>query len=194
MKIKLLSILAFLLLFAAGCDRCRNPKVIDAGELTAEQLALVPYTDGQVVRFLHSEGLIIDYNVSRSTTIEMRDYSGKCEMLKFRIDKTSLIPEYPALAMNFYVANTDENYTAFEASIGKYYFYLPKDTENFFSYGTLGDMPLNDTLYTDVFFLKTPAWSIPQYEVIYVDSLYYNYTTGVIRITMSNSEKYTIYE
>ena len=194
MKISLLSILASLLLLAAGCDRCRNPEIIDVGELTPGQLALVPYSDGQVVRLMHSAGLIIDYNVSRSTTIEMREYSGKCETLKFRLNTTSLVPEYPALPMTFYIANTDENYTAFEASIGKYYYYLPKDTENFFSYGTMGDLPLNDTIYEDVFFMKTPVWSIPQQEVIYVDSLFYNYTSGVIRIIMSNSEYYTIYE
>jgi hypothetical protein len=194
MKIKLLSILASLLLFMSGCDRCRNPEIIDAGELTAEQLALVPYFDGQVIQLKHSGGLIIDYNVSRSTTTETRDYSGKCEMLKFRINKTSLIPEYPALTMNFYIANTELNYTAFEASIGKYYYYLPKNLEDFFSYGTIGDFIVNDTLYRDVFFMKTPAWSIPQQEVIYVDSLLYNFTSGVIRVIMSNSENYTIYE
>ncbi len=194
MRILVISLIASLLLLLSGCDRCRNPKIIDSGELTAEQLALVPYTDGQVVRLRHSGGLVIDYNVSRSTNIEMREYFGKCETLKFRVNKVSLVPEYPVFPMVFYIANTDENFTAFEASIGRYYYYLPKDKESFFSYGTMNDMPLNDTIYRDVFYMKTPAWSIPAFDVIYVDSLYYNYTSGVIKVTMSNRENYTIYE
>ena len=194
MRILVISLIASLLLLLSGCDGCRNPKIIDSGELTAEQLALVPYTDGQVVRLRHSGGLVIDYNVSRSTNIEMREYFGKCETLKFRVNKVSLVPEYPVFPMVFYIANTDENFTAFEASIGRYYYYLPKDKESFFSYGTMNDMPLNDTIYRDVFYMKTPAWSIPAFDVIYVDSLYYNYTSGVIKVTMSNRENYTIYE
>ena len=194
MKTTITTVVILVFLFITGCDRCRNPKIIDAGELTPEQLALVPYTDGQVVRLKHSAGLVIDYNVSRSTTTEMRDYPGYCETLKFRLNKTTLTPSYPAPAMTFYIANTDENYTAFEASVGKYYYYLPKDLEDFFSYGTIGEYVANDTLYRDVFFMKTPSWSIPRYDVIYVDSLYYNFTSGVIKIIMSNSENYTIYE
>lgn len=194
MRIRIISLFACFLLLLSACDRCRNPKIFDTGELTTEQLALVPYADGQVVRLKHSGGLVIDYNVSRSTNVELREYYGSCETLKFRVNKTSLIPEYPAFPMEFYIANTDENYTAFEASIGRYYYYLPKDTQDFFSFGTMGDIPMNDTIYRDVFFMKTPSWSIPAYDVIYVDSLYYNFTSGVIRVAMSNREIYTIYE
>jgi hypothetical protein len=178
----------------AGCKPCKKMEVIDIGDLTSAQLALVPYTDGQLVQLKHSGGLIIDYTVSRSTKTETREYSGYCETLKYQVNTTSMIPSYPVLPITIYVANTDYNYTAFEASIGKYFYFLPKDPADFNKYGEMRDLVLNDTTYRDVFLMKTPGYSHGSNEIIYVDSLLYNYTSGVIKIIMSNGENYALYE
>jgi hypothetical protein len=187
-------IIILILSVVAGCKPCRNMEIIDIGDLTAAQLALVPYTDGQVVQLKHSGGLIVDYTVSRSTKTETREYSGNCETLKYQVDKTTLVPVYPAFPITIYIANTDYNYTAFEASIGKYFYFLPKGPTDFDKYGEMRDISLNDTTYLDVFLMKTPGYSIASNEIIYVDSLLFNYTSGVIKIIMSNGENYALYE
>jgi hypothetical protein len=183
-----------LILAASGCDRCRNPELIDTGDLTPEKLALVPYADGEVVRLKHSAGQVIDYTVSRSTTVETREYSSYCEVLKFRLNTTRLVPVYPVFPITFYIANTDVNYTAFESVVGKYFYYLPKSKDEALTYGTMSDIYINDSLYRDVFMMKTPSYSILPNEIIYVDSLWYNYSSGIIKILMSNKESYIIYE
>lgn len=197
MKHKFILILLFVLVLAGGCDRCRNPKIIDTGELSPEILALVPYTDGQVVRLKHSGGHVIDYHVTRNTTTEVREYSSYCETLKFRVNTTRLIPDYPAFPIAIYIANIDENYIAFEAMVGRYYFYLPKTVDEALKPGAgtiVADMYVNDSLYRDVIMMKTPKESIHPGEMIYVDSLWYNYSSGILKVLMSNKESFVIHE
>jgi hypothetical protein len=183
-----------LVFLAAGCKPCKDPQTIDIGELTPQAMAMVPYTNGQVVKLRHSAGQVINFAVTRSTKTETREYRGFCDVFIFRRNTTVLFPDYPVFPIIFDITNIDATTFSFEGAVGKYFYYMPRKPEDLGAGGEIADVAVNDTVYRDVYKLKTPTWAVSEFEKIYVDSLWYNYASGVIKVIMSNGENYTIDE
>ncbi len=181
-----------ILLFFSGCDPC-EPETFDMGKLSAEVLAHIPYQSGEQVTLQHSEGHTINFQVTRSTTQKEERLCGRCcDIYVFEENLTVLAPDYPIFSISLSVSNMDSAVHTFGVRTNGASFAIPtKEFQN--EYFTLADsLKIGDNLYYDVFLLKDEWDYYSPENPIRVDSLYYNYSHGILKIVMSNDEYYQI--
>lgn len=177
----------------SSCWPC-NTTVIDNGPLPDSALIFVPYIDGQTYSFKHSNGLVIDFSATRKTHAEWSGCSECCEYeYHYEVNTTLLTSEYPVFDMFFRIDNMNAPYYHCSAAIGKYGFYIP--TYNIIGnaeYEQVDSIAVDSTWYYKVFKLKADNLMFLPHDTIFVDSLYYSYNDGVIKIIMSNGENYVL--
>lgn len=177
-----------------GCWPCDTIKV-ENEPLPESALGFVPYKNGDTYSFRHSNGLVINYKTTRETHEEWSGCSECCKYeYRYEVNSTRLVPDYPVFTLQFEIDNLDtSNFHCF-ASIGKYGFYVPINDE--FSGGVekVDSVKVDSEYYYQVFKLKSNHDNYYFQDSIYVDSMYYNYENGIIKILLSNGENYTIYE
>lgn len=177
-----------------GCWPC-DTVVVENGKLPDAALKYVPYIDGETYKFKHSNGLVINYKTNRETYDERTGCSECCEYAyHFEINSTILTPDYPIFNFQFQIDNQDTSNIQCNAAIGKNGFYIPTGNELDIAYFEKVDSIKIDTVYYyQVFKLKSNGNYYIQ-DSISVDSLYYNYEKGIIKIIMSNNESFTLCE
>jgi len=188
-------LLIIILILLFGCNPCDDSITIDNGKIPEKVLKYVPYQNGQIYKFKHSAGLIIEFTTIRQS----RDEYSWCEECckynyKYEVNSTTLTPDYPIFDFGFEISNLDTTYYSFIARVGKYQFYIPTSANSSEYYEFADSILINDKLYFDVFKLKSNYGSYYDKDSLFADSLYYNYELGIIKIKMSNGEKYEIYE
>jgi hypothetical protein len=184
-----------IVLFLSGCWPC-DTIMVENGPLPDSALGYVPYKNGGTYSFRHSNGLVINYNTTRET---LEAWSGCSECCKYEyhyeVNSTRLVPDYPVFTLQFQIDNQDTLNFHCHASIGKYGFYVP--TNNEFGIGNFekfDSVKVDSEYYYQVFKLKSNHDNYYFQDSIYVDSMYYNYENGIIKILLSNGENYTIHE
>ena len=178
-----------------GCWPC-NTIMIENGALPDSALKYVPYVNGETYKFKHSNGLEINYKTTRETHEEWTGCAECCEYeYHYEVNSTILIPDYPIFNFQFQIDNQDTlNYHCY-ASVGKYGFHIPTNNEfDIDYYEKVDSVKINSVYYYQVFKIKSHYENYYSQDSIYVDSLYYNYLNGIIKIVMSNEESFTLYE
>lgn len=188
-------LIIFSILSIRCTPRCEEPIIIDRGKISERVLSYVPYQNGQTYRFQHSAGLVIIFDSKRQS----RNQKIMCEecctsIYNYEVNSTTLTPDYPIFDFGVEILNADTANIHFTARVGHYQFYIPTPLNEAKNNGFVDSVLIKDKVYYNVFKLKSNSYNYDKIEKISADSLYYNFQQGILQITMSNGEKYTIYE
>jgi len=192
-KITLIITVSFLL------TACPSPpcEIKDYGVISQEILDLLPYENQETYSFKHNSGQLVDFSCERyqeEQTFGCYDSHGGVGAKSER-DVLRLTATYPAFHINFETnKGMDENDVAHYMITGRIQnsevFYIPTPAENY-SYEILNTITINAHNYTDVYKIPTEHRTDTS---VYVDTLYYNTTKGILKLKMSNNEYYDINE
>lgn len=177
-----------------GCFPCDPPAKVEIGPLSDSALLMLPYVNGETYSFRHSNGFVVNFNAERLTHDEWTYCHHCCEYIyHYEVDNTVLATDYPIFNINFRIDNANEPNLYFQAIFSRARFYIPTFTDELDYFEFADSLKVNDTFYYNVFKLKSDAYGYPSQE-IFVDSMYFSYEKGIIKILMSNDEDYTIFE
>jgi hypothetical protein len=194
-----MKILTFILIIASFLTQCPQPcedeQIIDNGVLTEEALLKVPYQNGEIVKLKHSAGHIINFKVTRESEDRFMNNEHECGGMIEKCNLTILNPDYPIFTVTFNMSNYDGVSTLYYLNIGYYSFILPEVIESSEYLNVADSLIINNKTYYNVLKSKS-SYGSTYYDtnLIYADSLYYNYDSGIIKIIMSNHEFYEIFE
>lgn len=199
--------LAPLLVIAAVFSACcrEESQEIARYELSASELDLIPYSLGEKVNFIHSNGYTFDFTVT-DEKIEWKTYQPFCEWdccgidyFSYQVKTTTLESSYPQFTLRFSLGNS----ASFEGasnnlviSLNGYSFIVQYDEEiNLLSNSTehtilLESVTLNGKHYSNVI-EKTFIYDDSSTSGLRVEKMYYN-KLGLLQIKLSNNETYTI--
>ncbi|OQC44130.1 MAG: hypothetical protein BWX59_02086 [Bacteroidetes bacterium ADurb.Bin028] len=189
-------LLSMLLLRACGRPPCETT-VIDNGVLPESALEYVPYISGKTYKFKHSNGLVVNFDASRET--QKREEWSSCMrscpyVIHYECNTTRLIPDYPIFNFELNICNLDTlNYNC-NVSLGKFGFHIPTGNFDTNYYEQVDSIKIDSVYYYQVFKLKSYYDRYSSHDSIYADSMYYSYDKGIIKITLSNNEYYTLCE
>ena len=207
----LMTVLVSVILFTS-CPR-KTPDFVDLGTIPEQYLSTVPYQDGQTFYLQHeSDRVVIPFHVSRRRFKAQGDnlygfyYGEKTQpapsvYFEYEVDLTNCVPDYPIFDIDIRFSNSylaDSLY--FHQHVGRKY--APLTSQHFYAgipyFGDstefetmLDSLDINGHVYYDVFQFENTGIDLPG---IYIQCLFYNYAQGVLRIDMSNGEKYLLYE
>lgn len=185
-------LIIFSLISIRCTPRCEEPIIIDHGKIAELVLRCVPYQDGRIYKFQHSAGLIIPFASKRQSNKQKSRCRRCCTSInQYEVNSTTLTPDYPIFDFGFELSNVAAPNILFTASVGQSQFYIPTPANELKNQDSV---LIKDRVYYNVFKLKSNSNNFDNKEKIYADSLYYNFEQGILLITMSNGEKYTIYE
>ena len=187
----ILVVIIWIFLIKAGCHPC-HPVITDKGSLSEETLNLIPYKTGQTIRFRHSDGQLISFDVFRETRKETAGCDECCNEILYEVNTTTLTPDYPVFSPQLYVSNFDTMVHSINIQTGRSNFLIPGLPEDQDNLDRSDSLTINGIMYYDVFRLK--VISGPVNIMIYADSLYYNKMEGILKIIMTNGESYEIYK
>lgn len=199
---------AMTVLFTA-CPRSK-PTYVDLGCIPEQYLATVPYRNGDVFKMQHeSDRIVIDFTVSRHRQKET-GYDHLYEKYKpswnyiydYESDITKCTPNYPIFEVeisfsNRYMAYEEEEVPSWEKSANLFAVgsaRIPFFGEDHSNYEMVDSLEINNHYYYDVFKLKAEASYYESEGAIHAETYYYNYENGLLGVTMSNGEKYWLYE
>lgn len=185
-----LFLLALLLL--PGCRPC-DPQTFDMGALSADALAMVPYSNDEKTVFKHSNGKLIYFTVERNTYQRTEHMCAECcDILKFEEDITRLMPDQKVIQPELYISNADSTYIVCYIRVNQSSFQLPVHNFELEMVEMLDTMKLGTKEYYNVFCLEYQSGFYSPDTPIYIDSLYYNFDFGILKITLSNDEFYQL--
>lgn len=184
--------LLFILLSAfPTCHHC-EPQTFDAGPLPEKASTMIPYEDGSTVKLKHSNGKTITFSVSRDKSFKEETHCDDCcTTFKFEEDKTILIPDYPLAKIEFSILNYDSGHYYCEVMIDRGYFIVPDPDDPYSNPMRAESINIGGKDYSSVFLLSNQNNYMADNPVTY-DSLYYNYSDGILKIVMTNAEYYEI--
>jgi len=188
----------FLMFLLYGCRPCDEPVIIDYGKIPDSVLQWIPYQNGQVYRFRHSAGKVINFTADRQSRQELMDCGNHercCDYLyKYEVNTTVLIPDYPVFKFEISMANMGGEIQSMGAFAGQNSFILPGRWTPFGQYDFADSVLINERYYYHVLKLKSDNYSDFYHYSIFADSMLFNFERGILQIKMSNGEKYSIYE
>jgi hypothetical protein len=184
--------LLFVVVLLYGCPPCETI-TLDNGPLPDSLLAKVPYQDGNTYSFQHSNGQVINYTAQRATEKELMHCDHCCDYnYNYEINTTKLTPDYPVFNISLRLSNSDTIHHEFSCNIGKYFLNIPLTRSQYYvNFDFADSLQIGNTFYKEVFKIK-PYNHYLYDEPVKVDSLFYNYTDGILLIKMSNEEYYRI--
>jgi len=189
----------FLSFFTQCYNTCEEGEDIatDNGILTDADLAKVPYQSNDTVKLKHSAGYTINYNVTRKSYDDYISFDESCAGMIVKSNSVNLEPDYPVFPIYINISNSDGINTNYQIVVGRYYFYIPQNIDNTVNseyYKFADSVTINNKVYYNVVKTKSFNGTYDSSDLIYCDSLYYNFDAGIIKITMSNNEYYEISE
>lgn len=183
-----------LLLLLTAFPTCRHcePQIYDAGPLPSEAFLCVPYEDGKTTSLTHSNGKTINFAISREVTaVEWVDCMECCITFKHEEELTSLKPDYPLFEIRISIVNHDTAHYDCSVWIDGANFYIPTNDYTREYTTRVDSMLIGGKYYYDLFLLPD-ANDYMQKNPVRIDSLYYNFSDGIVKITMTNDEYYQI--
>ncbi|PIF05886.1 MAG: hypothetical protein CSA36_04325 [Draconibacterium sp.] len=177
-------------------------------ELTNDELELLPYTKGEKINFIHSNGYAFDFNVTENK-IEWKEHHNFCEWnccgndyFSYQVKTTILESTYPKFHIEFSLGGTrlnDYYPQTLNMEINHSYFIkFPYDTlTNFICNSATktiyyDSIALNNQMYYEVIMKNFDSHNfISDSSVLVPMSVYFN-NLGMIQLEMSNHETYTI--
>lgn len=187
-------ILILLPLILSSCWPCKiEPILIENGNLPDSILSYIPYQQDSVYKLQHSNGLILNFGATRSTYDEWTSCDHCCDYeYHYEINQTNLTTDYPLFDIQFWIDNQDTSYYSCHLSVGNSSFFLPILDSDYKNSNNFDSINLNSMVYYDVLKLESNYGNYYDKDSIYIDSLYYNTTYGILKLLISNGESYEI--
>jgi len=195
MKIRYLLLLAFPLYFMlTGCPRCPETIVLDHGPLPNEAMKYIPYHTGETYRFKHSRDMVVNFTVMRRGNYTETTSCAECcdYVVRYEVNATEMAPDYPLFDMRFEISNMDTSFFYCTARVGGCGFKIPTNGPDTADVEKMDSVMVDSVWYYNVYKLENSWGCFPGEETVYADSIWYNYTDGVIKILLSNDEYYTL--
>jgi hypothetical protein len=178
-----------------GCWPC-DPQTFDMGKIPQDIVDQLPYGHGDVIRLKHSGGHMITFSIDQTTEAREDIFCDECcHTFLYEEVTTRLHPDHPVFDCSMYLNNMDTIMYFLNISIGRAYYQLPVTDSTWAYYDRADSLQIGDRFYRDVYRLGD------QYQfgtgdahegVIAVDSLYFNFTEGILKITMTNDESFEL--
>lgn len=187
----LLLLPAYLLL--TGCPRCPEAIELNHGSLPDEAMQYIPYRTGETYHFKHSHDMVVDFYVRQGTYTQTTSCSECCDyVITYEVNATELTPNYPLFNIRIEISNIDTSFFWCKAQVGGCGFTIPTNGPDTASVEKADSVMVDSIWYYNVYQLES-NWGCSQgEEVIYADSIWYNYTDGILKIIMSNKEYYEL--
>lgn len=202
--------LFFLLILASFVTSCCTEEFVQTGrfELPAGERTLIPYSKGQQITFVHSNGYAFNFVVT-GDTVEWRTYydlcGGRCCVqgyFTYQVKKTTLESEYPHLNVTLYLGGAETGYYhPMLLSLGinhRHFASMQYDSSLKFLCDTAlkatcyDSVQLGNRMYYDVYEKQFDShFFITDSSLLVPASILYN-KLGLIQIKMSNNETYTL--
>lgn len=147
-------------------------------------LAFVPYKEKDTVMFIYNNTKQINYVVNVNRSFDSENCHGCCKVInEFEVINFNLSTDYPISDIRLTISAVGKglNISGFNSSFGIDPQYSKK----------MDSVIINNKSYYDVFVCYN-SFLINEYE--YIDSLFYNYSKGILKIFMSNNKNFEIYE
>jgi len=192
-KVKIFALIVCSALILTGCPPpCSSYVKVNYGEIPDSILNLIPYSDGERVSFQHSNGLVVNYSISRTEeeSVEIEEWS--CYEVNHKVIKAFLTPDYPIFQISLYITKFDSTYYDYSIGVGSSSVNIPVNTTPWSVDNLFDSVEVNDVLYTNVFKLKAYSYWDESENQIYLDSIYFNFETGILQLIMSNNETYRL--
>lgn len=191
------TILYIVLAMMSGCRPC-DPQTFDMGEIPKHVLDQLPYADGDVMQLIHSAGHVITFSINHHVEA-MEDFMCDecCYTFLYEEASTSFHADHPVFDCSMRLNNMDTIMYFLNISIGRAYYQVPVSDSTWAYYDRVDSMRIGGRFYHEVYRLGDQyqfGTDDAQEGVIAVDSLYYNFTEGILKITMTNDEYYQLVE
>ncbi len=187
----------FLLLISVilvGCDP-PPPVIVDLGKIPPSVKQLVPYEDGDNYRFRHSQGAVIEFKAEREIRKTQTNCIEFCDKIyEYEEDITLLKPDYLLFSPVLRITNQDTVSYTFEIDLPGGFCVVPTSLEWRGEAGFSDSLVLGETTHYDVFCLESYHYGGFYEDSIRVDSLYYNYKSGIVKILMTDGAYFERYD
>ncbi len=191
MKTRLLLFVSVTILLTA-CPRCPETILLDNGPLPDEAMQYIPYRNGQSVMFRHSHNMEVRFDVYQVKYQQTTSCAECCKYnIRYETNRTDLKPNYPLFNISLEISNIDTSFFYSYANVGSSAFSIPTNGPDQPDAERLDSALVDSVWYYDVYKLGTSGGYQGE-EVIYADTIFYNYTDGIIKIIMSNKEYYEL--
>lgn len=178
-------IFAGLVLIAACCPEGRETKRF---MLTEAEKEFIPYAPGQEIEFVHSGGFSFDLSVTEIRTGMMRTETEHCgeDYSSYELRTAVLQSNIPELYISLSISPRDFSPVLSIVINDDHYFQL-NTTEN----PGIDSISLHGRYYFEVYEMKD-NWA--DTTLIVPQRVLFNRQSGLLHITMTNGEEYTINE
>ncbi|HKK62693.1 MAG TPA: hypothetical protein VJ951_09040 [Bacteroidales bacterium] len=178
-----------------GCRPC-EPETYNMGEISDEALLSVPYTINDKPVLKHSNGQEISFSIDRITKDKTEYLCGHrcCDMLLYQENVTTMLPDKKLIKPVFHISNFDSTYVSISVQINRSSFNIPAKRAQMNDIAFVDSMTIEGNMYYNVFKLGYIEHYIDSENPIFIDSLYYNYNKGILKISLSNNEFYALAE
>lgn len=148
--------------------------------------SIIPYVNGEVYDYIHSEGTIVQFMCSSSLE-ENRQCFDCNECLVFEKLQVILEPDYLLPPIEMTLRQIDDSFYELVVGYGNSSFTIPV---NFNEYNSIAE------IFSDTIGIKRDNWSnfYDSKSSLYADSIYYALDKGIVKIVMSNDETFSIDE
>ena len=182
------------LIFMLACRPC-EVTTIELPNITDTLLAKIPYKNGNSIIMEHSQGKSMEFVVNRKSSKEQTSCEHCCKYnYIYEVDETDLITNYPIFSISFSISGLDTTNYYIGSYIGNSNVTIPTSynkTNNYNDAKLEDSILIKDKKYYNVFKIKSSVNDFYK-DILFVDSVYYNYKFGLIKIIMSNEETYTL--
>lgn len=192
-KLIALATLSILLLFLlTGCDvDCKTQQIsIFKGEIPDTILNCVPYKNGDVVKFINSEGTLLSYHVVREEKQITDQILEECYVYTtvYQEDESNLLSDSATYPINLWITNKVD-YDFYDVRIINEAFTIPA-TDFFYQQAEVIDsMTINNVLYYNII-IETPNYIESQNpDSLVAETLFYNYEFGILRIDFTDGDE-----
>ena len=179
-------IISFLIASVGFCTpKCDESNLIDAYAFPDNMEELIPYENQDKFTLIHNSGTEIPFEVFRNSTVETGGCDHCCDYYTYENEELFVVSDYPFYDIQFNINAGEEGIFNYGISIGREYFSLDEDMQ------MSDSVKINNQYFHEVFKLKSNSYS-EEYERE-VDSLYFNYSTGILKIIQQNGDTYEIH-
>lgn len=162
------------------------------GPLPESALGLVPYLDDSTYSFRHSDGRIVNFQCSRETHEAWAYCADCCYEERYEANTTRLVPDTSMFSIEIEISNVSSADLICEVFMDKYTFYVPTNETAASYFEILDSLKIDSVVYYDVFKLGPPQQPMSNIDPVEMDSLFYNYANGILKILMSDGSYYKI--
>lgn len=178
-------IISFLIASVGFCTpKCDESNLIDAYTFPENMDEFIPYQDQDQFTLMHNSGTEIPFKVFRNSTVETDGCDHCCDYYTYENEELFFISDYPFYDIQFYINAGEGERFNYGISIGRESFSLNEGMQ------MSDSVKIDGQYYNEVFKIKSNSYS-EEYEVE-VDSLYFNYSVGILKIVEANGDSYEI--